>query len=153
MPRIRVETFVAAPPERVFDLARDLDLHKRSLAHTGEEAVGGRTSGLIEAGEEVEWRARHLGVTWRLRSRITEMARPRTFTDEQVFGPFASFRHRHEFVAKDGGTLIVDDWTYVAPLGLLGRLADVLFLERHMRRLLEARNAAIREEAERPGIG
>src|SRR6185436_16561566 len=129
MTRIRLETFVAAPPERVFDLARDLDLHKRSLAHTREEAVGGRTSGLIELGEEVEWRARHLGLVWRLRSRITAMDRPRTFTDEQVKGPCASFAHRHEFVAEAGGTRIVDDWTYVPPLGPIGRLADALFLE------------------------
>ena len=37
---------------------------------------------------------------------------------------------------------------YTSPLGLLGDLADVLFLERYMRRLLEERNAVIRRMAE-----
>jgi len=147
--KIRIETFVAAPPDRVFDVARDLDFHSRSMAHTGERAVGGRTSGLIEEGEEVEWCARHLGLSWRLRSRITSMDRPRAFTDEQVAGPFARYGHRHTFAARDGGTLMVDDWHHVPPLGPLGALADVLFLERHMRRTLTARAAAIKAQAER----
>ena len=149
MASIRIETFVAAPPERVFDVARDLDFHQRSMEHTGERAVGGRTSGLIEEGEEVEWQARHLGLSWRLRSRITSMDRPRSFTDEQVSGPFARYRHTHTFVARDGGTLMTDDWHHVAPLGPLGALADFLFLARHMRRTLESRAAAIKAEAER----
>lgn len=148
MARLRLEIFVAAPPERVFDLARDLDLHQRSLAHTGEEIVGGRRGGLIEQGEEVEWRARHLGWTWRLRSRITEFERPHHFTDIQVHGPFASFKHRHIFESVEGGTRMVDEWEHRAPLGWLGLLADFLFLERHMKRILEMRIAAIKREAE-----
>lgn len=143
-------THVAAPPERVFDVARDLDFHRRSMAHTGERAVGGRTSGLIEVGEEVEWEARHLGLSWRLRSRIAAMDRPRSFTDVQVTGPFARYEHTHTFVAHDGGTLMSDAWRHVAPLGPLGRLADLLFLERHMRRTLEMRAASIKSEAETP---
>jgi len=65
MQTIRITTWIAAPPERCFDAARDLDLHLRSMAHTGERAVAGRTSGLIELGEEVTWRARHFLVTER----------------------------------------------------------------------------------------
>lgn len=148
MAGIRIETFVRAPVAIVFDVARDLDFHRKSMAHTGERAVGGRVAGLIEAGEEVEWEARHLGRTWRLRSRITAMDRPRRFVDEQVAGPFARCRHEHTFVAKDAGTLMADDWRHVAPLGPLGSLADLLFLARHMRRTLTIRAEAIKAEAE-----
>jgi hypothetical protein len=56
--RIHLETDIAAPTERVFDLARDIDVHQQSMAAIGERAVGGRTSGLIEAGESVTFRAR-----------------------------------------------------------------------------------------------
>jgi hypothetical protein len=41
-----------------------------------------------------------------------------------------------------------DVFSYASPLGLLGRLAGVLFLKRYMRRLLEERNAVIRDYAE-----
>ena len=149
MADIRIETIVAAPPERVFDLARDLDFHRRSMSHTGEIAVGGRVSGLIEEGQEVEWEASHLRHTWRLRSRITAMDRPRAFTDEQVTGPFVRYRHTHTFIARDTGTLMIDEWRHTAPLGPLGALADALFLKRHMAQTLALRAAAIKAEAER----
>ncbi|KFE61097.1 hypothetical protein DB31_4532 [Hyalangium minutum] len=147
--RFVLEFFIAAPPERVFDLARDLDFHQRSLAHTGEQIVGGRRGGLIELDEEVEWQARHLGLRWRLRSRITVLERPHRFTDIQVHGPFASLEHRHLFEPVEGGTRMVDEWEHRAPLGPLGWLADQLFLARHMKRLLEIRNTALKQEAER----
>jgi ligand-binding SRPBCC domain-containing protein len=148
MARLRLETWIAAPAERVFDLARDLDLHQRSLAHTHEEAVAGKTSGLIELGDEVEWRARHLGFVWRLRSRVTVMDRPKHFADVQVTGPFDRFEHHHRFLPAGRGTLMVDEWAHTAPLGLLGRLADRLFLERYMRALPETRSRALKEAAE-----
>ena len=145
MARIRLETVIRASPERVFDLARDVDFHQRSLGHTGEKAIGGRTSGLIELGEEVEWEARHLGLTMRLRSRITKMDRPHSFVDEQVRGPFRSFVHVHEFVQEDAGTRMIDDWHHEAPLGFL---VDPIFLERYMKRLLCLRNDALKRAAE-----
>jgi ligand-binding SRPBCC domain-containing protein len=95
--RIHLETRIEAPIERVFDLARDIDLHARSMAHTGEEAIAGRTSGPIELGETVTWRARHFGRWWTLTSRITVVEPPTRFADEQASGPFARFEHRHTF--------------------------------------------------------
>ena len=45
MPTIHLTTFVAAPAERVFDLCRSIDLHRKSMAHTNEEAIAGTVSG------------------------------------------------------------------------------------------------------------
>ena len=41
---------VAAPIERCFDLARDVDLHVRSMTISGESAISGVTSGRIGPG-------------------------------------------------------------------------------------------------------
>ena len=54
------------------------------MAHTGEEAVAGTVSGLLGLDETVTWKARHLFKTRILRSRITAMNRPLSFTDEMV---------------------------------------------------------------------
>jgi ligand-binding SRPBCC domain-containing protein len=145
---IEVRTFVAAPRERVFDLARSIDLHRSSLAYTGETAVAGRVSGLIGLGETVTWRARHLGVTQHLTSRISGYERPRWFQDEMVRGAFAWMVHDHWFDEAEGGTVLRDRFRFAASLGPLGRLAEALVLKRYMTRLLEARNAAIRRIAE-----
>ncbi|HTR28555.1 MAG TPA: SRPBCC family protein [Puia sp.] len=148
MPTIHLTTFVAAPTQRVFDLARSIDLHRKSMAHTGEEAIAGTTSGLIELNETVTWKAKHLRRVRILKSKITAMNPPLSFTDEMVDGDFKSLRHEHHFKRIDNGTLLIDIFTYEAPYGGLGRLADRLFLTNYMRNLLETRNKMIKEYAE-----
>jgi ligand-binding SRPBCC domain-containing protein len=145
---IESELFIAAPRERVFDLARSIDLHQRTLEHTSERAVGGRTSGLIELGETVTWRARHLGVTQHLTSRITGFDRPGWFRDAMVRGAFAWMVHDHWFDEAEGGTVLRDRFRFAAPLGPLGRIAEALVLRRYMTRFLAARNAALKRIAE-----
>lgn len=148
MPTIHLTTFVAAPIERVFDLSRSVDLHRKSMAHTGEEAVAGTTSGLIELDETVTWKAKHLWKTRVLKSRITAMKRPFSFTDEMVNGDFKSLRHEHHFKAIDNGTLLIDLFSFEAPYGQLGRVANQFFLTRYLKNLLEFRNTVIKEYAE-----
>ena len=151
MPCIHLETFIDAQRERVFDLARSIDLHQLSTAQTNERAIAGKTSGLIGPGQWVTWRARHFGVYQTLTARVTEYDRPNFFVDEMVSGAFARFRHEHRFTAKDGGTMMTDEFDYTSPLGWLGRAADRLFLERYMTDLLRQRNAVVKEAAESGG--
>ena len=148
MTTIRLETRIEAPIESVFDLARDIGLHARSMEGTGEQAIAGRRDGPIELGETVTWRARHFGRWWTLTSRVTRLERPTRFEDVQATGPFRSFRHGHTFRSVDGGTVMTDDWQHTAPFGPLGWLADRVVLGRHMRQLLETRNAQLKAEAE-----
>ena len=149
MPIIELEKRIQAKVEIVFDLARSIDLHKISTEHTHEEAIAGKTSGLIAANESVTWRARHFGVYQTLSSKITEFEEPYWFVDEMVTGAFKRFRHEHYFQAIEGGhTLMRDVFDYTSPFGLLGKLADYFLLERYMRNLLEKRNEIIREFAE-----
>lgn len=146
---IDLTTDIDAPIDVVFDLARDLDLHARSMAHTGERAVAGRTTGRVEAGDTVTWRARHFGIWWTLKSRIVSVDPPALFRDVQESGPFAWFRHEHRFEPlAAGGTRMLDHWEHRSPFGPLGWLADKLLLGRYMRRQLETRNRALKHEAE-----
>jgi ligand-binding SRPBCC domain-containing protein len=148
MPTIHLTTFVAAPTERVFDLSRSIELHRKSMAHTGEEAIAGTVAGLIGQDETVTWKARHLFKTRILRSRITSMNRPLSFTDEMVEGDFKSLRHEHHFKRIGNGTLIIDLFHFESPYGGLGKLANRLFLTDYLKKLLELRNQLIREYAE-----
>lgn len=148
MPLIYLETVVNAPIGRVFDLARSIDAHIASTEGTGERAVAGVTRGLIGLGEEVTWEAFHLGRKRRLTVTITAMDRPHSFEDRMVRGDFASMHHRHEFVAKGDATLMIDRFSFAAPFGLLGRLAEGMFLTGYMTRLLRKRAAVLKELAE-----
>ena len=129
----------ALPRERLFDLARSIDAHLESQKGAGERAVGGVTSGLIGEGQEVTWRARHFGVPLRMTSRITAVDFPASFVDEQTKGPFKSFRHVHEFEATATGSVMTDRVEFTAPFGILGRIAERLFLRRYLQRLIADR--------------
>ncbi|MFJ3383788.1 MULTISPECIES: SRPBCC family protein [unclassified Curtobacterium] len=145
----RLVTLLDAPPAEAFALSLDIGAHERSLAATGERAVAGTVSGTIGLGETVTFRARHLGVVWRLTSKVTAVEAPHRFVDEQVRGPFAHFHHEHRFEPSGPGTRMVDEVTFRAPFGPLGRLAEVLVLARYMPRVLEARNRALAAELRR----
>lgn len=148
MPIIKLETFINAPIERVFDLARSIDLHADSMSHTNEKAVAGVTKGLINLGETVTWEATHFGIRQRLTSKITVCERPFKFGDTMVSGAFARFDHDHFFTEVEGQTLMRDVFDYDSPLGFLGNIADFLFLENYMKNLLIDRNNTIKRVAE-----
>ena len=146
---IRLSYQVQAPPALLFDLARSIDVHKASTRQTGEEAIAGKTTGLMGLDEEVTWRAKHFGVWQTLSSRITAFDRPHHFRDSMVRGAFKSFDHDHRFTKRsDTVTLMEDVFSYSAPLGPLGWLAERLFLNTYMTRFLNERNLVVIELAE-----
>lgn len=148
MPLIQVQTKINADKEICFNLARSIDFHKESLKHTGEIPIAGRTSGLIKLNEWVSWEAKHFGFVQHLTSKITEFDKPHYFVDEMVFGAFKSFKHEHIFNNVDGGTIMVDRFYFEAPLGIMGKFANILFLKKYMINLLTIRAEALKVEAE-----
>lgn len=148
MPLIELETEIKSDIKTCFDLARSIDFHQESLKDTKEKAIAGKISGLIEKGEWVSWEASHLGFVQHLTSKITEFDAPNYFVDEMVFGAFKSFRHEHIFNEFEAKTLMVDKFYFESPLGILGKLANVLFLKRYMKKLLKTRNKFLKEKAE-----
>ena len=148
MPIIKLETKINAPVERVFDLARSIDLHKDSMTQYDEKAVAGVTSGLINMNETVTWEATHFFVKQNLTSKITAFDRPKYFRDSMISGVFERFDHDHYFDGDDTATTIRDVFDYDSPLGILGNIADFLLVESHLREMLEERNALIKRVAE-----
>jgi ligand-binding SRPBCC domain-containing protein len=145
---IELTTIINAPVQICFDLARSIDLHKLSTEGTKEEAVAGVTSGLIGLNEEVTWEATHFGVRQRLSSRITAFDSPNHFRDEMIKGVFKMIKHDHYFNDFQGVTYMKDIFVYEAPLGILGKCADNLFLKTYLENLLIKRNSIIKHTAE-----
>ncbi|WP_295126052.1 SRPBCC family protein [uncultured Chitinophaga sp.] len=148
MPVIHLTTVIHAPLQRVFDLSRSITLHKRSMEHTNEEAVAGRTNGLIENGETVTWRAKHLNKVRQLKVHITAMQKPGLFIDEMLEGDFTFMKHEHHFKEIENGTVMIDIMEFGTPYGKLGKVFEKIYLNKYMTRLLERRNEVIKDFAE-----
>jgi ligand-binding SRPBCC domain-containing protein len=145
---IRVEIDINAPATVCFDMARSVDAHIESARTTGECAVSGVTSGMLNLGDEVTWRAKHFGLTQDLTSRIVAFDRPHHFRDEMVRGAFRRLVHDHYFESVAGRTRMRDVFDFTAPLGPLGTLVDRVILTAYLRRFLENRAQSLKQLAE-----
>ncbi len=151
MIRLEEITLIEAPIERCFDLSRSVEVHLLANIHSGEQALalGGITSGLVGLSGEVTWRAKHFGFWQDLTSKTTALEWPTYFQVTMVRGIFRFMQADHLFQALPSGvTEMKDIFSIAAPLPLLGRLAEALFLRRYMLSLLRERNAVIKRVAE-----
>lgn len=149
MVELHLCTIIEAPIERCFDLSRSIEVHLLGTEQTGEQAVGGVTSGLIGMGEFVRWRATHLGVKQHLVGRITAYDRPAYFQDTMIEGAFRSMKHDHFFKAlAPDRTEMKDLFVFAAPLPVLGLIAEKLVLRQYMQKLLLHRNEIVKQVAE-----
>lgn len=148
MSTIYLDTIINSDIQNVFDLARDIDLHQKSTFKTGEKAIAGRTSGLIEEGETVTWRAKHLGFCQTLTTKIISMKKPYHFTDIMLQGAFKSMKHQHIFRQEGKNTIMTDIFEFHSPFGIIGKIFDALFLKNYMQKFLLERNKLIKFAAE-----
>jgi ligand-binding SRPBCC domain-containing protein len=70
---------------------------------------------------------------------IKHVSEPRYFVDEQRFGPYALWHHQHHFKEVAGGIEMIDEVNYAIPLGLIGRIAGWLFVERTVNGIFDYR--------------
>jgi ligand-binding SRPBCC domain-containing protein len=149
MTTITIETEINAPVDLCFDLARDVGAHAESASFSNERLVApGRTTGLLELGDIVTFEGTHFGFRQRFTAKIVELQRPYRFVDEMVRGTFKWLRHVHEFHPAGERTIMRDVLTWEAPLGVLGQLADLLFLKRHMRWFVSRKQSQLKRLAE-----
>jgi len=85
-----------------------------------------------------------VGLPWRVRH--VEYVPGERFVDEQVAGPFRSWRHEHDFAdAPGGGTTITDRVTWELPVRLPARI-DVSLVERFLGELFAFRERQLRAD-------
>jgi ligand-binding SRPBCC domain-containing protein len=77
----------------------------------------------MRAGKLIDYRLRLFGVPFRWRTRIVEWQPPHHFIDEQLRGPYASWRHVHTFVECEAGTRMTDRVEYRLPFLPAGTVA------------------------------
>jgi ligand-binding SRPBCC domain-containing protein len=73
---------------------------------------------------------------------------PHSFEDQQVRGPFRSWRHRHIVAPHPDGAILIDDIEYMPPFGLLGRAIDGIVIKPRLRKVFAFRHRVTREYCE-----
>jgi ligand-binding SRPBCC domain-containing protein len=105
----------------------------------------------MRRGARIVYQLSLFGLPLRWETRITDWQPGVRFVDEQESGPYAVWRHVHEFESDGDGTVVRDVVEYLEPLGVLGRIAHVLVVARTLDRIFDFRADAIRRLLEEGG--
>jgi ligand-binding SRPBCC domain-containing protein len=70
---------------------------------------------------------------------ITHVKEGAYFVDEQRFGPYAMWHHKHHIEAVPGGVKMSDLIHYALPMGPLGSLAHSLFIKKRLGQIFSFR--------------
>lgn len=70
---------------------------------------------------------------------ITHVQEPNYFVDEQRFGPYKFWHHKHFLKEIQGGVEMTDIVHYKIPLGPIGDLLNILFIKKKLAHIFEYR--------------
>ena len=76
---------------------------------------------------------------------ITTSKKNEYFVDEQRFGPYALWHHKHFFEATATGVKMTDVVHYALPLGFLGRIMNTLMVKEKIKTIFAYRYNKIEE--------
>jgi 8-oxo-dGTP diphosphatase len=145
VPVLRSTVLIDAPPRTVAGLLRAAATHAESLRRCGHRFAA--RSALLRVGEEVRIGVRVApGVHLPVRLRVTRVDAEGMQT-VLVGGPLRELTHRVTLTPTAAGTLVLDEASWTAPLGGLGRVGDVLRGRQLVLRLLAARSEVLVERA------
>lgn len=84
-----------------------------------------------------------LGIKMTWVTEITHVEHEKFFVDEQRVGPYRMWHHQHHIQEIPGGILMEDIIDYQPPMGLLGDIANSLFIARQLDEIFAYRKEAV----------
>lgn len=82
-----------------------------------------------------------ISTTWV--TEITQVEHLKYFVDEQRVGPYSVWHHQHFLERIEGGVMMTDIVSYVPPLGLLGKLANIFLIKGKLKEIFAFRTGAV----------
>jgi ligand-binding SRPBCC domain-containing protein len=96
------------------------------------------------AGQIIQYRVSPLlGLKLRWTSEITQVKDKAYFIDDQRFGPYSFWHHKHFFEATENGVKMTDVIHYALPLGFLGRIMNALIVKNKLKEIFDYRFAKV----------
>lgn len=76
---------------------------------------------------------------------ITHVDEPNYFVDEQRFGPYSFWHHKHYFEEIKGGVEVTDVVDYAIPLGPIGDLLNHLVVKNKLQHIFDYRSKVLED--------
>jgi ligand-binding SRPBCC domain-containing protein len=124
------------------------DLFEITPAWLDFSLVKAAVNGATYEGAEFDYTIRWLAMKIKWHAKIVEYLPPEQFTDVQVRGPYALWKHVHTFEAVPDGTSMRDSITYRLPFGFLGKIVHKFIVLKQLREIFSYRAVRIAEWAD-----
>ncbi len=113
--------------------------------HMGFDIISGDDRPLF-AGQIIQYRVTPFtGYTTRWVTEITHVQKGDYFVDEQRFGPYDLWHHKHFLESVDGGVRMTDVIDFKLPMGFLGRIAYHTLVRKQLFQIFKYRNTRLQE--------
>jgi ligand-binding SRPBCC domain-containing protein len=144
--RLGAAQYLPIHTETAWDfLSNPANLQKITPPHMGFEILSGADRPMY-AGQLIQYSVSPLpGIRTRWVSEITHVTPGSYFVDEQRYGPYSLWHHKHFIREVEGGVVMEDIVDYKLPLGLLGRMAQGLFVRRQLTEIFKYREGTLRD--------
>ncbi len=86
-----------------------------------------------------------LGIKTTWVTEITHIKEGEYFVDEQRFGPYALWHHKHFIKSTNNGVIMEDIIDYKVPMGILGQLANTLIVKKKLKEIFTYRYIKLEE--------
>ena len=158
MPVLEFETTILAPLERVWAFYSDPVGALPALTPPAVQAKLESADLPMRVGSRIVLNIRQFGRQMRWVAKIVEHRPPHAvafgeearFVDEQESGPFALWRHEHDFERLDEKTSrMLDRVTYRVPLGPIGWFFDLVVVRRRLNEMFRYRQEQAKRLLER----
>lgn len=143
--QLYAKQLIPAPLDAVWDfISSPVNLKLIAPPQMGFEIVTQSLPDRMMAGMIIEYRVKPMaGIPTTWVTEITQVRDKEYFIDVQQVGPFAFWHHQHILEQQENGVLMTDIISYKPPLGLLGSLANLLFVRRQLESIFTHRKRAI----------
>ena len=98
------------------------------------------------AGQIIKYNVSPLfGLNMKWVTEITHVKKNKFFVDEQRFGPYKFWHHKHKFEIIDGGIKAIDILDYALPLGIVGEFFHPFFIKPKLEEIFKYREKKLIE--------
>jgi len=144
---LQTKQFIKSDIQTVWDfMSSPENLEKITPTYMGFKILSDLNNSKMYPGQIIEYYVTPVaGIKMHWVTEITHVKNLEFFVDEQRFGPYAFWHHKHFLKQVDGGIEMIDIVHYKAPFGFIGRIANALFIEKKIKEIFDFRYKKLEE--------
>lgn len=143
--RITRHQFINLPVEKVFEFFKSPEnLGKLTPPEMSWKILTPKPI-KMSVGKVFDYSISLFGIPLTWKSIITDFDPPYRFVDEQLAGPYRFWHHSHVFEKANGGTMVRDEVHYLVPMGIVGKIIEMIIIRHQLDRIFNYRQEALKK--------